>query len=177
MQPVPGLVGAGQAMQRGALLRGKDAAAAGSWGKGWQQTVRPGGQGGAHTGRCPTPGPEEMRGDSLPGVPVALMHARARVRGEQVAGSLTPKALLPRLPRPPKVLDLLKGSVGATSTQEFLCAPGPPPPRGFRTWQVPPAQSEGALVLGGSAQASQTAQTSGTPTCQVTSGQEAARMR
>lgn len=89
MQPVPGLVGAGQAMQRGALLRGKDAAAAGSWGKGWQQTVRPGGQGGAHTGRCPTPGPEEMRGDSLPGVPVALMHARARVRGEQVAGSLT----------------------------------------------------------------------------------------
>lgn len=30
MQPVPGLVGAGQAMQCGALLGGKDAAAAGS---------------------------------------------------------------------------------------------------------------------------------------------------
>lgn len=33
MQPVPGLMGAGQAMQRGALLGGKEAAAR-SWG-GW----------------------------------------------------------------------------------------------------------------------------------------------
>lgn len=89
MQPVPGLVGAGQAMQCGALLGGKDAAAAGSWGRGWQQRVRPGGQGGAHTGRCPTPDPEETRGNSPPGVPVALMHARARVKGEKAAGSLT----------------------------------------------------------------------------------------
>ena len=33
--------------------------------------------------------PEETRGDSPPGVTTALMHAHARTRGEQMAGSLT----------------------------------------------------------------------------------------
>lgn len=39
-----------------------------------------------------------------------------------------PKALLPRLPRPPKVPGLLKGSVGTTGAQGFSrLLPGLPP--------------------------------------------------
>lgn len=84
-----------------------------------------------------------------------------------------PKALLPRLPRPPKVLDLLKGSVGVTRAQGSPRAHRTlPTPRGSRSWQALPLQSEGYLLFGvispptcippalRSAQASQTARTS-----------------
>lgn len=93
MQPVPGLVGAGQTVQCGALLGGKDAAAAGSW---WGGGLAAEGEarvpGGSTHREMPKPRPtcpEETRGDSPPGVTTALMHAHARTRGEQMAGSLT----------------------------------------------------------------------------------------
>lgn len=92
-------------------------------------------------------------------------HARARARSDGACAgggggrshSLSawlpkpPKALLPRPPRPPrppKVLDLLEGSVGATRAQGSPRAHRAPPPRGSRSWQVPPPQSEGCPVPG-----------------------------
>lgn len=151
MQPVPGLVGAGQAVQCGALLRSKDAATC-SWGGG--------GLGGNMRQLLPTrvpcetaglPGentvprsqastvmrcvPEWLQGTVSPAQGAAQMYreptftcARAGCMhtgrtGLRVGHLLSawlprpPKAVLPRVPRPPKVLDLLKGSVGAAGSQ------------------------------------------------------------
>lgn len=171
MQSIPGLMGARQAMQRGALLGGKDAAAL-SW-RG--AAVR--GQDGVPT---PTKGaPMEPQGcwgeahhscipgrqpecHGQPGVRVQPKPTReapcvragragSKGGGHSLSAWLPkpPKALLPRLPRPPKVPGLLKGSVGTSGVQvsEWLTPGLPsdsPPTHDTRTWQVPRIWSEGS---------------------------------
>ena len=106
MQPVPGLAGAGQAVQRGALLGGKEAATR-SWGVGGGGSVRPSCQGGAHTRRFPTSDPQVPQGGGEGGPRarrqggpgprrrarrtrcVPMREVRAHARGEQGARSLT----------------------------------------------------------------------------------------
>lgn len=108
------------------------------------------------------------------------------VQGEQVcrAHSLSawlprpPKAALPRAPRPPKVLGLLKGSVGAAGAQGPARLPPTPSPAA----QAPTTQPEGPWSSGAapclptspSPEVCQAPR--GAPTCQVSSGQEAARV-
>lgn len=130
MQPAPGLLGAGQAVQCGALLGGKEAAAC-SWGVGGHEA-----RGLPPTQGCQTPavspgikGSERVqprpRGEAHEG------EGRTRVwAGHSLSAWLPrpPKAVLPRLPRPPKVLGLLKGSAGQQAGLRGLVAPARRPP-------------------------------------------------
>lgn len=205
MQPVPGLVGAGQAVQRGALLVREDAAACSRGGGGLSQPPPPvppsklqGCWGAAGGPQIPGQSCDMCPGRQPEGGGQASGHKQRKpeftrvrrqdvsVQGEQVcrAHSLSawlprpPKAALPRAPRPPKVLGLLKGSVGAAGAQGPARLPPTPSPAA----QAPTTQPEGPWSSGAApclptSPSPEVCQASrGAPTCQVSSGQEAARV-